>query len=667
MAAARDGSARRAAPPLHAVGCPRCGAPMRALELSSHRSEAVHVEHCVDCRVVWFDRFESVHLDALGWVHLLRAMDPGDQRPLAEAQVARPACPTCSEPLRRVDNRSRFGRFAVLECPAGHGHLHAHAGLLAERGLVRPLGQAERRALAAEKLGLRCFNCGGAASARDDRCSWCGTPLVVVDVPRLMHSLRPRDVAQNASPSAAGHAVAWSCRGCGAALDPGRDTQCTSCGHLVVVQKLPDLKPLLDAAEAELQADRERRAAVRRRIGPATMRRRWGDRGRVSPAWRLLLLHGWLPLLLLAVVGAAGLFAFHLELPGLQPDPQGVLRLQTVRAVGPETWSLAAAYRRAAPGDVDGQRRLGRGLLDLQLRQRAGLVQPAPWTLGQILDGHYGRLFPVTDAELAESLGTHLARTLRIEPGSADDAWPAGADTPPGRLAWAAPGLWIESERRSRAVWAPRVVNGDVLPVTLGRIRLRTGEPRGPGLTWLCNPADPQQATLRPSQQGRLSCTTAQSPAHSPQAWTSMVGHLASAETPPLTWSAEDLKERGRIDALIAQAVAEGDRTPLRLSSPSWSQRRGLYGPPARWIFAGSVLALGLAAFVALRLLAGTRVAWVVWLLVSLPAAWVFGSGLGAASVLVIGAGAGVALVAGLLFTWAAQAYREFVMRPITG
>jgi hypothetical protein len=50
-----------------------------------------------------------------------------------------------------------------------------------------------------------------------------------------------------------------------------------------------------------------------------------------------------------------------------------------------------------------------------------------------------------------------------------------------------------------------------------------------------------------------------------------------------------------------------------------------------------------------------------------LPAAWVFGSGLGAASVLVIGAGAGVALVAGLLFTWAAQAYREFVMRPITG
>jgi len=46
---------------------------MRPLRLSSHRTRPVTVDHCADCRLVWFDAFESVRLDGYGWVRLLRS------------------------------------------------------------------------------------------------------------------------------------------------------------------------------------------------------------------------------------------------------------------------------------------------------------------------------------------------------------------------------------------------------------------------------------------------------------------------------------------------------------------------------------------------------------------------------------------------------------------
>lgn len=235
---------------------------MNALELPSHRPLPVPVEHCPGCRLVWFDALESVQLDGLGWTRLLRAMEHGRGRELAQPATGRPACLSCREPLRAVHNRTRFGRFSALECPGRHGHLQSHTSLLAERGLVRPLGAAERRALAAERHALHCFNCGGPARPTDDDCSWCGSPLVVVDLPRLAHSLRLRLNREfGASPAEQGMRVAWPCRGCGTALDASRQTECPSCGHLVVAHELPDLLPLIDAAEADLRdAARGRRA-----------------------------------------------------------------------------------------------------------------------------------------------------------------------------------------------------------------------------------------------------------------------------------------------------------------------------------------------------------------------------------------------------------------------
>jgi len=78
------------------LACPRCRTPMTALLLPSHRGGDVEVDHCAGCRLVWFDRFESVALDGLGWVRLLRTLELGVPRPLLPAAVAQPGCPIAS-------------------------------------------------------------------------------------------------------------------------------------------------------------------------------------------------------------------------------------------------------------------------------------------------------------------------------------------------------------------------------------------------------------------------------------------------------------------------------------------------------------------------------------------------------------------------------------------
>ncbi len=242
---------------------------MAALTLSSHTGRSVHVDHCGPCRQIWFDALESVALDARGWIRLLRALQDGGQAPAADAAPPRGglSCPSCRAPLKTVANQSRFGRFTALECPQRHGHLHGQAGVLAERGLVRLLQAPERKALQEERHRITCFNCGAPADGQADHCGYCQSPLVVLDVPRLARSLQPRLVDQGQTRAEPGRPMPWRCRGCGHALDPARDAQCPQCGHLVVSLDLPDLGPLLDAAEAALD-DKAQQQAARRAPAP---------------------------------------------------------------------------------------------------------------------------------------------------------------------------------------------------------------------------------------------------------------------------------------------------------------------------------------------------------------------------------------------------------------
>jgi hypothetical protein len=253
------------------------------LNLPGHGSASVPVDHCAPCRLVWFDRLESVQLSGLGWVALLRELQetpgPADSQPRAHAAAL--ACPLCrSLPLKPVQNQTRFGRFPALECERCGGHLHSQAGVLAERGLVRALLPADRKALREERRALCCLNCG--APAEDgpaEQCRYCETPLLMLDLPRLTQALRmgpgrDPETGERQRPAAL---WAWACHGCGAALDPGRHTSCQQCGHAVLAPSLLDLTPLLDKVEAEWRTEIAARKPPAPR--PARRARDWRDTG----------------------------------------------------------------------------------------------------------------------------------------------------------------------------------------------------------------------------------------------------------------------------------------------------------------------------------------------------------------------------------------------------
>jgi len=260
------------------ICCPRCAAPMAHLSLAG-RMAPVLVDHCTACRLVWFDSLESVQLAGLGWVALLRELQQPASSTQAEAASALP-CPVCRTALKPVHNRTRFGRFPALECTRCRGHLHSHSGLLAERGLVRPLLPSERRALIEEKRRLCCLNCGAPSEGRSEDCSYCLSPLVMFDLPRLAHALRLRPGRhEEPTPVADGRPLAWACRGCGAPLDPSRQTACPQCTHAVVVPSLLDITPLLDAVEAELRGAANAAGAARALTSKAQRKRDWSETG----------------------------------------------------------------------------------------------------------------------------------------------------------------------------------------------------------------------------------------------------------------------------------------------------------------------------------------------------------------------------------------------------
>lgn len=295
---------------------------MQPLALAAHAPTPKHahtvVDHCTPCRLFWFDAFESVQLAPRGWLQLLREMQATRGEPGVATAPARMACPTCRAALKSVSNQTRFGRYVALECPQRHGHLHSHAGVLAERGLVRPLLGPERKALREERHRISCFNCGAPADGSGDSCAYCQSTLVVLDLPRLAHSLKPRTVEQGAAPALAGRSMPWACRACGVALDPARDGACPQCGHLVVANGLPDITALLDAAEAELDAAPRTGALLRTppvRPAPglptgwdrddgdadASLPERLATAG-LPPALRALMLRGYLPLWLVLLL-----------------------------------------------------------------------------------------------------------------------------------------------------------------------------------------------------------------------------------------------------------------------------------------------------------------------------------------------------------------------------
>src|SRR5512134_2722629 len=90
--------------------CPQCRQAMAHLVLQGHQGKDVVVDHCVPCRLVWFDALESVQLSGRGWVQALRELQRGARGAPSAQRPAQLPCPSCSSTLKSVHNATRYGR-----------------------------------------------------------------------------------------------------------------------------------------------------------------------------------------------------------------------------------------------------------------------------------------------------------------------------------------------------------------------------------------------------------------------------------------------------------------------------------------------------------------------------------------------------------------------------
>ena len=257
-----------------ALRCAQCKTELQPITLEGHYGQQHEADICTNCHLVWFDALESVRLSGLGWIGLLRQMHGVMGVSVPQVLKLPLACVRCSAELKPVHMLTRFGRSAAHECPNRHGYFQTFSLLLAERGLVRPMGARDRRTLQSEQRPLTCLNCGAPVPpGRSESCDHCASPLVVFDLQRLMASVMVRHGLPLPADDAS-H-VSWPCRGCGDALDPTSMSACGRCGHTVLAPSLNDAMPLLTALEPRL---RQFRAPGAQPMG-ATLRRQSGFRG----------------------------------------------------------------------------------------------------------------------------------------------------------------------------------------------------------------------------------------------------------------------------------------------------------------------------------------------------------------------------------------------------
>lgn len=289
-----------AAPGSASLCCGNCGGALQPLQLAGHYGRQVEIDLCEPCHLLWFDTVETARLAGPGLLALIGRMAAAHalaHRPLSES----PPCPHCRQATRTVHNRSRWGLSLQLECPQGHGAWQSFAQFLGEKGLLRPMSLADRHRALQSPQGLCCVNCGGALTAGDGPCPFCGSVPALVDVARLAHALDPEGATR-------GHAVhrhaarrsALACQACGAALPEAPDWNCPQCGATLTAPGLAEAHRAVSALAPALQAHAEKPAphVVRERLQahePALQRQRERARqmqqeadqraGRVAPEW----------------------------------------------------------------------------------------------------------------------------------------------------------------------------------------------------------------------------------------------------------------------------------------------------------------------------------------------------------------------------------------------
>jgi hypothetical protein len=206
---------------------------MRVLDLSGHYQRRVEIDACPHCCLVWFDDTESVRLAGPGIAEFVReihgAMQAGGEHAHAVSLARVQSCPTCNAQLKRVFDKSRFGRTSKLQCPHGHGYYQTYILYLAEKGFARPLAWSDIRSLQAAGKEVFCAGCGCPLPARPvEACPACHSAVGIIDPARLAKAVAPNAEA-GAGTIGAPAVGQHNCHACGGAIDLTRDIHCPHC------------------------------------------------------------------------------------------------------------------------------------------------------------------------------------------------------------------------------------------------------------------------------------------------------------------------------------------------------------------------------------------------------------------------------------------------------
>lgn len=183
------------------ASCPNCYKPMHAqtldVQLTSH---AVDVDACPDCRLLWFDQWESTRLAPRAVLTLFQFIGGATgQSPTPLA--SRFSCTRCQNALEFTRDRQRTTAFTYWRCSLGHGRLISFNQFLREKNFIRAPSPAELARLRETVKQISCSQCGAPIDlAADSGCSHCGAPIALVDPEGVAKAIRelnsPRSDAQ---------------------------------------------------------------------------------------------------------------------------------------------------------------------------------------------------------------------------------------------------------------------------------------------------------------------------------------------------------------------------------------------------------------------------------------------------------------------------------------
>ncbi len=169
---------------------------MTVVTLARKPLGALDVDVCATCQAIWFDTFESLQLTPGATLALFREIHAA-QREATRPLVPPLNCPRCDTVLAATQDLQHTTRFSYYRCRYGHGRLTPFFQFMREKSFIRPLDARELARLAQNVKTIRCSSCGAPVDlATSTTCSYCKSPLMVLDPAAVSRTLAELDVAE---------------------------------------------------------------------------------------------------------------------------------------------------------------------------------------------------------------------------------------------------------------------------------------------------------------------------------------------------------------------------------------------------------------------------------------------------------------------------------------